>query len=116
MLGNDLLQLPAWPVARAHLATRSERIERLWLRLGHAWEAQRWLQQYGQAILPPARGAGRLRAATATSATTPASTTTTTSGTTSARADAATDYDCRAHTIAHYYNDCNDYSGCAYYY
>ena len=58
--GNECITIPAkWPLARPQLATHSERVQRVELRLGFAWWIQRQQIKEGLTVLPPCTWCGR---------------------------------------------------------
>ena len=58
VMGNLLIQLPTWPVARPHLASRRARREREELRFAYAWATQKEQSESGTPILPPCSWCG----------------------------------------------------------
>ena len=60
VLGNKCIAIPAeWPLARPQLATHSERVQRVELRLGFAWWLQREQMRAGLPVLPPCSWCGQ---------------------------------------------------------
>ena len=56
---NKAITLPRqWPLARPHLATRSERCQRAELRMGFAWAIQKDQRDKGLPVLPPCSWCG----------------------------------------------------------
>ena len=59
VFGNKAITLPRqWPLARPHLATRSERRQRAELRMGFAWAMQKDQHDRGLSVWPPCSWCG----------------------------------------------------------